>query len=593
MKVLILNIIIWITSLAFSQQDNVYSPNKKPWKSSLNQMKFREPILFTPFEAKIGYLNYGGKNYWSSLPFNSNEIDSNNEPILLDSTQYNFNIINSLKNRSGYFIELDIIRTNLPQYTIYQNYLDFQLGIGFQYTNLSSKLDLPAKSGNVWNNSSDRGNYLFSPKSMGINLNSSLSWQIKANRASYLYYSFGLNSISLYESEGGSKSLTGTGFTESFGIGTKYIINQTQNDFSYTFGIEIKWNRLYINQVKVPNDLSPIHGIDLYSSGIFFTTGIQFGGKQTDADIAYNEMINEDYISAVENFEFFLAKEREHGKRKAALEMLQYCKSQIPYQHVNLGIQKISETNFDEAVNLFTFAEEDANDTLITKIKLHRKNIANSLIDSVNNYKNKMSIQDAENLILAAIKLEPNNKQTNMILAGLYFDKGVLNSSIGNYSEAIQNYMDAIKLHPPIKELIYQNFDKMINAIIKDAFFSIQREEIYQVIKSIETIIILKPELALEWEHYLIILKEKVNNINNNKYAQKYILNKQKESIPKKDNVIELGMTYKEVEKIKGTPEIIDEINETNQYFQMWTYNTNSKRIHLYFQNHMLIRIDQ
>ena len=45
-----------------------------------------------------------------------------------------------------------------------------------------------------------------------------------------------------------------------------------------------------------------IYGIDLRSSGIFFTTGIHFGGKKTDGDIAYNYMINNDFISATEKF---------------------------------------------------------------------------------------------------------------------------------------------------------------------------------------------------------------------------------------------------------------------------------------------------
>ena len=51
-------------------------------------------------------------------------------------------------------------------------------------------------------------------------------------------------------------------------------------------------------------------------------------------------------------------------------------------------------------------------------------------------------------------------------------------------------------------------------------------------------------------------------------------------------------MTYNEVEKIYGKPLIIDEINESNQYFQMWTYNLDSKKTYLYFKNNRLIRID-
>ena len=63
-------------------------------------------------------------------------------------------------------------------------------------------------------------------------------------------------------------------------------------------------------------------------------------------------------------------------------------------------------------------------------------------------------------------------------------------------------------------------------------------------------------------------------------------------STPKNPKLIQLGMTYKEVEKIKGEPKIIDEVNKVNQYFQMWTYYSKSDITRLYFQNSKLIRIE-
>ena len=51
-------------------------------------------------------------------------------------------------------------------------------------------------------------------------------------------------------------------------------------------------------------------------------------------------------------------------------------------------------------------------------------------------------------------------------------------------------------------------------------------------------------------------------------------------------------MTYKEVERIRGTPEIIDEMNDANQYFQMWTYNSGTQITRLYFDGNKLIRIE-
>ena len=44
-------------------------------------------------------------------------------------------------------------------------------------------------------------------------------------------------------------------------------------------------------------------------------------------------MIKNDYISAAENFEYFLAKKSRHSKRTKAIKMLQYCQIQIPYHN--------------------------------------------------------------------------------------------------------------------------------------------------------------------------------------------------------------------------------------------------------------------
>ena len=57
-----------------------------------------------------------------------------------------------------------------------------------------------------------------------------------------------------------------------------------------------------------------------------------------------------------------------------------------------------------------------------------------------------MSIAEAEKLISIAQELYPKLPQVNETLAGLYLDKGKLNTEIGNYSAAIQNYLDAIDI---------------------------------------------------------------------------------------------------------------------------------------------------
>ena len=80
------------------------------WNLGLNRMRFREPVNFTPFEARIGYLTYGGSDYWDNLTSNTLGLS----PVLLDSTNSSnsFNNLKSASSRTLVFIELDFLKIN-------------------------------------------------------------------------------------------------------------------------------------------------------------------------------------------------------------------------------------------------------------------------------------------------------------------------------------------------------------------------------------------------------------------------------------------------------------------------------------------------
>ena len=69
-----------------------------------------------------------------------------------------------------------------------------------------------------------------------------------------------------------------------------------------------------------------------------------------------------------------------------------------------------------------------------------------------------------------------------------------------------------------------------------------------------------------------------------------YIIQRKKETIPE---ILQLGMTYEEVKQIKGLPKHISTMNEARRQFEMWTYPTDSITSHLYFENNMLVRIEE
>jgi len=575
-KLIIQYIFIGIFTFAFCQENIWHSPTSTIWNSFFHQMTFREPIIFTPYEFKYGIVYNQGTVYWSE-----------------NQSKY-------FAHNMGRILKFDLVRTNLPHLVFQQNYIDLQMGLGIQYINFSNNLNsiselLPDSLGEL-ENVIDQHRYYFSPKSIGLDIHTSLSWQFFPKRITYLYYSMAYNKLTFYQSDLGSSYLSGNGISTCIGAGTKFLFNNTNKNYRFYWGLEGKMNEISVSPSLDPKDISSITSLELDGVTFSLTTGVQFGGRRTDGDIAYSYMINNDYIAAAENFQNFLSKEKTHGKREKAIKMLQYCVSQIPYQQVNLGRHDMFASDYNDAVKWFDAAEAEADDELKVEIKFHRLTIANEIIDSVQNYKNQMTIAETEKLMMIAYELLPGNKRVDQILAGLYFDKGILNTDIGNYSEAIKNYSHAIELFPPIETVVTEKLDQLINAYMKDAYLAAAVGELHLAINSLKAIIKLNPELAIEWDSYIIKLESQLENQkkdSENHLIQDYIENRQQETIPNYSHLIQLGMTYTEVEKRWGTPDIIDEMNDASRYFQMWTYSTETQISRLYFEDNKLVRIEE
>ncbi len=102
--------------------------------------------------------------------------------------------------------------------------------------------------------------------------------------------------------------------------------------------------------------------------------------------------------------------------------------------------------------------------------------------------------------------------------------KGIGNvKAIGNYSAAIQNYLDAIQLYPAIESLVIPKLKQITDSIMKDAYFAAKDDELYLVINSLKSIIALNPEMENELDSYIIKLELQLENQRSrseNHYAQ-------------------------------------------------------------------------
>ena len=74
----------------------------------------------------------------------------------------------------------------------------------------------------------------------------------------------------MYKSVGGDTYLDGDGISESFGWGIKYIGDNDNQRFSFNWGIESQWQKIIIDELDDPDNISPIEGVDLRSLIIFY-----------------------------------------------------------------------------------------------------------------------------------------------------------------------------------------------------------------------------------------------------------------------------------------------------------------------------------
>ena len=182
MKFITQHVFIGIFTLVFCQE-NAFKESSASLasKSIFHRMTFRDPVVFTPYVIKPGFM------------YNNGILSRT--MILNDSTKVNNEI--TIPSISGTVIEVDLIRTNIPYIVFNQNYFDFQLGMGIQFTNYSSDSSsfpsfLPDTLRQL-NNIINQQKFYFYPKSFGLNINTTLSWQFSPKRLTYLYYSIGYN----------------------------------------------------------------------------------------------------------------------------------------------------------------------------------------------------------------------------------------------------------------------------------------------------------------------------------------------------------------------------------------------------------------
>ena len=93
-----------------------------------------------------------------------------------------------------------------------------------------------------------------------------------------------------------------------------------------------------------------------------------FGGARSVADLGYQSMIKNDFITAIGEFQEFLDNNPRHIKRLKAQKMLEFCKKQKPYQEFQKGLNAVGQYKLNQAARWNESALITANEELSFEI---------------------------------------------------------------------------------------------------------------------------------------------------------------------------------------------------------------------------------
>tara|TARA_A100001011_G_scaffold400672_1_gene517451 strand:- start:5434 stop:7260 length:1827 start_codon:yes stop_codon:yes gene_type:complete len=593
-----------LLSLLISDIENWYTnPLDYVFSRTTNRMTFRESILFSPFDFKFGMFSYGGSDYWSQ-GFGKNTLGIS--PVLLDSSNFQYNGLEKTVSRSCYLIELDMFKINLPNYVYKQNYVDFQFGLGYKMMGLIENpgIDLPVdflENSNTDPTGNDRGEYKYRPFIQDYNINTTINWQMYDFVLAYLYHSIGLSDVSLYQSEGGDRYLYGQGIGESFGIGFKGLLRSRydRKDYRVSYGFEAKWISTIVDEFNDPYKISPINGFDMRGMGWNINFGIVFGGERSIGDQAYQSMIKDDFISAVDEFEEFIDDNPRHIKKLKAQKMLEFCKKQKPYQEFQNGINAYNDRDYDQAASWYESALRTADNNLAFEITVKQKELSTLFLDSALNNLEILGFNKSESLVRKAKSITDEiEEKANKYLAEIYLLKGDVFYNIKDYETALKNYENAYSYDSRIRSIYINKVKEVSSAIIDQSNDAKNKGDILFALSSLKKLIKLNPSLENNFTFGIRSLQKKLDDLSSNKtqdYVEGFIEGEKNRAKKRIFQKVKIGMSKEKVVELLGQPAFVEDKYIDNDIKELWFYfdELEEKYISFYFENNLMIRVDQ
>jgi len=330
--------------------------------------------------------------------------------------------------------------------------------------------------------------------------------------------------------------------------------------------------------------------------GLSFSFGIGDGGKKSIADLAYENMLDRNYILASEQFKTYKKREIIYNEEKLDT-MLRFCNSQIPYILFERALEKYDEQNFKVSVALLKEIDFSGDANLKDKIESRLYIIADQLINNFFKIRKNNSLEYQIQYLkeIRNISYKVSN-EVDKNLSQIYLDKGDILLNNGNYEEAYKYYIHASSVSEVNSERIKIKIDHLVISILNDVYNLLQNKE---NLIAYEKLFFAKDISSINSDNidfFMTFVENRISDINADKIRERIIniiKNKQEFVASTTGKDIHLGDSYKDVINILGEP--LDRISRSNfnNDYMMLIYSINDVEYKIFFKNKLLIDVER
>ena len=471
-----------------------------------------------------------------------------------------------------------------------QNIVDIQIGLGYKFIkSLYSISDLCEDANpqdGVCDDVDDISKF-FKPKIDEYNLNTTFSIQFDPKRYYSIYYAVGYADAVLYKTA--NEQATGTGINQSFGIGMHFIKLRNLKRSRSHHGFELRFDRINIDKIKDP--LNIIRSFKAEQIGIMYSFGIGYGGKGSLGDEAYKDMLNGNYIHAVDKFQNFKNINKIKGRKKEIDRLIEFGNIQIPYQMFSKAEKEHEAEYLEQALWWLNKAAPLADKYLYKKIQQKKMVVVSELLKD---YLNDKSLNKQIDIINGLKVFDANNVELNNKLSSLLIKKGNYYLEKNNFFDSYILYKEAINLNPYNASVVRLKYETYLIKILNHAYNYLQNNDNVIAYELLSLVSEFSDESNISKALYSIadnrLKDEKIENI---RIRIQNILYNRKEDFSFGLSDIYLGQNYIKIVESLGHP--IEKVTKRrfDNYYELTTFKILDEEFKLFFKNKILIDVER